>query len=302
MIQSVIVTNYLGESLKMGIGDPDESGLLISSIDGLGPGVSEINTTELAATDGAVYNSSRIASRNIVMDIIFRGNPTIEDSRHLTYDLFHLKKPVNLVVITDNRVLQIDGYVESNEPAIFEKEEGTSISIICPSPFFYTVSESHIRFGGIEPMFEFPFCNDDLVENQLIFSEIRNRYENVVYYEGDVETGVLINIHFLGPVTDTIYIHNTIRQDTMKIDVSKIVSIVGSAIKASDDLIISTMTGKKSVTFWRNGKSYNVLNALSRDSNWLKLDVGRNILGFVAETSYKNIEFDLQYYPLFEGV
>lgn len=301
MIKSVIATNYLGESLKMGIGDPDESGLLISSIDGLGPEEAEISITELAATDGAVYNSSRIASRNIVMNILFQGNPTIEDSRYLTYRVFPLKKMLNLIVITDTRALQIDGYVESNSPDIFNKQEGTSISIICPSPFFYSLSESNIYIAGIEPMFEFPFCNDSLKENLLIFSEIRDRYENVVYYEADVETGVVMNIHFLGPSTG-ISIYNMVTGDLMTIDTDKLAKIVGSAIQAYDDLIISTVTGQKGLTFWRNGKSYNVLNCLDRESDWLKLDVGMNVLVFSAKTGNKNIQIDIRYYPLFEGV
>lgn len=301
MIKYVIATNYLGESLKMGIGDPDTSGLLISSIEGIGPGISEISTTELAATDGAVYNSARLPSRNIVIDMIFMGNPTIEDTRDITYRLFPLKKPINLIFMMDNRALQIDGYVESNEPSIFEKQEGTSISIICPNPFFYSLAEDTMIFSGIEPMFEFPFCNDDLREKLLIFGEIRDRYENLIFYEGDAETGVVINIHFVGPATG-ISIYNVITREAMVIDTDKLAAIVGSEIQGSDDLIISTITGKKSVTFWREGKSYNVLNSLTRDSDWLKLDVGRNVIAYVAETGYKNLQFHIDYYPLFEGV
>lgn len=301
MIKSVTATNYLGESLTMGIGESDESGLLISSIDGIGPGESEINITELAATDGAVYNSSRIPSRNIVINLIFKDIPTIEDARHLTYRMFPLKKFVNLIFVTDNRALQIDGYVESNDPAIFEQQEGTSISIICPRYYFYSLTEDTIVFSGIEPMFEFPFCNDSLTENQLIFGEIRDRYENVIFYDGDAETGMVINIHFLGPASN-ITIYNVVTGDMMKIDTNKLTAIVGSPIQAVDDLIISTVTGEKSITFWRNGKSYNVLNCLDRESSWLKLDVGRNVLAYVAETGYKNLQFNIQYFPLFEGV
>lgn len=307
MIKSVIATNYLGESVKMGIGDPDDSGLLISSIEGIGPGPSDISITELAATDGAVYNSARIASRNIVLNIIFQesklldDSPMIEDSRYLSYRIFPLKKPINLIVVTDNRSLQIDGYVESNEPAIFEAQSGTTISIICPNPFFYSLTESNVVFSGIRPLFEFPFCNDSLTEKRLIFGEIADRYENVVIYEGDVETGVVINIHFLGPATG-ITIYNVVTGATMKINTDKLAAIVGSQIQAVDDLIISTVTGKKSITFWRNGKSYNVLNCLERDSDWLKLDVGRNILAYIAETGFKNLQFNIDYYPLFEGV
>ena len=341
MIKSVIATNYLGESLEMGIGDPDESGLLISSIDGLGPGASEINITELAATDGAVYNSSRIASRNIVINIIFKGNPSIEDSRYLTYKLFPLKKPINLLVTTDKRSLQIDGFVESNEPSIFEQQEGTSISIVCPNPFFYSLSEMHINFGSIEPMFEFPFWNDieETVEvipekdvlmdtfwdpildssnepingteefvaevdtnKHLIFGEIHTSgYEYIHYYEGDVGTGVVMTVHFLGPVTG-LSIYNVETNEIMRIDTDKLAKIIGSEIQPYDDLIISTITGKKHLTFWRDGKSYNVLNCLSRDSDWLKLDIGRNILSYKADSGYRNLEFDIEYRPLYEGV
>lgn len=301
MIKSITVTNYIGESLTLGIGDPDESGLLVSSVEGIGPGQADISVTELAATDGAVYNSSRLVSRNIVINLIFSENPMIEDSRYLTYRMFPLKKDINLVVVTDNRELQIDGYVESNEPSIFDQQEGTSISIICPNPYFYSLASNDVVFSGIERLFEFPFCNDSLTEKLLIFSEIRNKYENVFYYEGDAETGVVINIHFVGPATD-ISVYNIVTREMMKINTDKLKSIVGSAIKASDDLIISTITGQKSVTFWREGKSYNCLNALERDSDWLKIDVGENVLAFVAKTGTENIHFDIEYYPLYEGV
>lgn len=301
MIKSLTVTNFLGESLTLGIGDPDKSGLLISSIDGLGPGQAEISTTELAATDGAVYNSSRLVSRNIVISIILSEKPSVEDNRQITYRMFPLKKPINLTVVTDNRALQIDGYVESNDPSIFEMQETTTISIICPNPYFYSLAANTVLFSGIEPMFEFPFCNDSLDQKLLIFGEIRNRYENTVYYEGDAETGMIINIHFLGPATD-ISIYNVVNRETMKINTTKLASIIGSPIQASDDLIISTITGKKSLTFWRNGKSYNVLNSLDRNSDWLTLDIGENILAFAAGTGNSNLQFDIQYYPLFEGI
>lgn len=301
MIKSVIATNYLGESLTMGIGDPDQSGLLISSIDGIGPGEAEISTTELAATDGAVYNSSRIASRNIVISILFMGNPSIEDTRDITYRLFPLKKPINLIFITDNRALQIDGYVESNDPSIFDQQEGTTVSVICPNPFFYSVSDSHVMFSGIERLFEFPFCNDSLTEKLLIFSEIRDKYENLIYYEGDSETGIIMNIHFTGPATN-VTIVNVSTREIMRIDTNKLKAIVGSDIQNSDDLIISTIRGKKSITFLRGGLSYNVLNCLDRSSDWMNLQLGENVLAFTADTGYENIQFDIQYYPLYEGV
>lgn len=301
MIQNVIVTNYLGDTLVMGVGDPDESGLLISNIDGIGPGQAEISTTELAATDGAAYNSARLVSRNITFKIIFQSDMSIEDIRHLSYQFFHLKQPITLTFITDTRALQIDGYVESNEPDIFSEEESTTISVVCPYPYFYNLRSSEFVFSRIESMFEFPFCNDSLTEDLLIFGEIRDRYEYPVFYEGDAETGLVFTVTFRGPVKN-LSIFNTFRNEILKIDTAKIEAIIGSSIQAMDELVISTVTGKKSLTFWRNGKSYNVLNALDRSSEWVHLGIGRNTLAFTAETGEKNIEISVEYYPLYEGV
>ena len=71
MIKSVKVINYLGESIKLELGAPEKSGLLIRSITGLGAGKANINSTDLSTGDGSVYNSSRVLPRNIVFSLVF---------------------------------------------------------------------------------------------------------------------------------------------------------------------------------------------------------------------------------------
>lgn len=301
MIKAVTVVNHLGESLRMELGNFEESGFLISNIDGIGPGDADISTTELSATDGGVYNSSRLQSRNITIDIIFYSKDSIEDIRQKTYRYFPLKKSVLLVFETDNRALQIDGYVESNNPDIFSEQEGTTISIICPNPYFYSVGSDVSVFSGIESMFEFPFCNDSLTERLLIFSEIRVKYENVIYYEGDAETGVVMKIHFVGPASGLSIFNVNLRQ-IMKIDIAKIEAIVGSAIEYGDDLYISTVRGNKSLLFYRAGKEYNVLNALDRESQWITLDIGENVIAFTADEGDTNLQFEVYNDILYGGV
>lgn len=301
MIKSVTVINHLNEKLEMELGNPAETGFLISSIEGIGPGEADISTTELAATDGAVYNSARLLSRNIILNFIFLEHPTIEDTRQLSYKFFPLKKNLTLIFETDNRSLQIDGYVESNSPEIFSDQEGTSISIICPNPYFYSLGSELTVFSGIEPMFEFPFFNESLTEPLLIMSELRMKYENVIFYEGDAETGMVIKIHFVGPASG-ITIYNVKSRESMKIDTTKLEAIVGSPIQAADDLVISTITGKKSLIFMREGKIYNVLNCLDRDSDWLKLAIGENVIAFTADEGNYNLQFEVYNDILFEGV
>lgn len=79
MIKSVTVTNYLGESLKMELTNPYDSGIAITDITGIGPGKADINVTELTSSDGSLYNSARLGTRNIVMTLRFmipNGVPT----------------------------------------------------------------------------------------------------------------------------------------------------------------------------------------------------------------------------------
>lgn len=130
MIKSVTVTNYLGESLKMELTNPYDSGIAITDITGIGPGKADINVTELTSSDGSLYNSARLGTRNIVMTLRFMIAPDIETVRQKSYKYFPIKKELILTFETDNRSCYIAGYVESNEPVIFDENEYTQISII----------------------------------------------------------------------------------------------------------------------------------------------------------------------------
>ena len=53
MIRAVTFTNYLGDSIRLDLARPEESGFIIKSVTGLGPGKANINTTEIATNDGS---------------------------------------------------------------------------------------------------------------------------------------------------------------------------------------------------------------------------------------------------------
>ena len=204
MIKSLTITNHLGDSVKLELTKPEKSGFIVKSIDGLGPVKATINTSTAGASDGSFYNSARLDSRSIVMSLKFLpiGNESIEDVRLRSYKYFPIKKKIQILVETDKRALLTEGYVEANEPNIFSSDEGCSITINCPDPLFYSPAINETKFNGVEAMFEFPFENDSLTEPLLEFGNVVNRTENVVYYEGDGEVGMTIEIHALGTVGD----------------------------------------------------------------------------------------------------
>lgn len=267
MIHSFAITNYLGDRIKLDLREPEVSGFLIKSVTGLGPVKATVNTTEVVTNDGSMFNSARLSQRNIVFQIVFVDTvygETIEDVRQKSYKYFPAKKNVEIIIETDNRYVRTNGYVESNEPNIFSSQEGTSISIICPDPFFYSAGEDGNNvtdFYSIDPLLEFPFSNESLTEPLLVFGEIQIKTEGVITYYGDAEIGVTIYIHAIGPANN-INIYNTETREVMKIDTGKLQKLTGKGIVASDDIVINTSKGDKSITLIREGVSYNILNCL----------------------------------------
>lgn len=304
MIRAVTFTNYLGDSIRLVLARPEESGFVIKSITGLGPGKANINTTEVATNDGSLFNSSRLPSRNIVVSLGYMWNDSIEDVRQLSYKYFPIKKKITVLIESDNRQAEIEGYVESNDPTIFSKDEGSDISIICPNPFFYSAGENGINttiFYGVEPLFEFPFRNESLYEKLLLMGEIRNETERVVVYNGDAEIGITITIHAIGEASN-ITIYNTRTREVMRIDTEKLEKFTGSGIIAGDDIIICTIKGNKSISLLRNGKTTNILNCLDKNADWFQLAKGDNIFAYTAEAGSSNLQFRIENRIIYEGV
>lgn len=73
----------------------------------------------------------------------------------------------------------------------------------------------------------------------------------------------MIYIHAIGPATN-INIYNTETREVMRINTEKISSLTGKGIVASDDIVINTAKGEKSITLIREGVSYNILNCLDK--------------------------------------
>lgn len=302
MIKSVTVTNYIGESLKLELGSPEKSGLSIRQITGLGPCQANINSSEIATMDGAVFNSARVTSRNIVLTLGMMFKPTIEAARLKTYRYFPVKKKISLLIETDERLVETTGYVESNEPNIFTSDETTQISIICPDPYFYTAGNgTSVIFSGIEPLFEFPFSNESLTENLLEFGGKKESYSEVINYDGDGDIGLKITIHALGTAKN-LTIYNTELRKTMVIDTDKIETITGSPFQAYDDIIITTVPGSRSIFLLRGGEYINILNCVTKESDWFRLQKGTNIFAYVAEEGQENLEFKIEYRTAYEGV
>lgn len=307
MIKSVTVTNYVGDSIKLELGRPELSGLIIESIDGIGPGKASINTSSLVTKDGSIFTRARASDRNITIRFRFLWHDTIEDARHLTYKYFPLKQKLNLVFETDRRSLAIDGYVESNEPDIFSKESGTDISIICPYPFFYSTANDGFQvtsFGSRSAAFEFPFSNESLSENLLELGIINRETQKAVFYEGDVDTGCIIRFHVDGRAVN-LAITNLMTREFIRIDSTKLSNmpiLPPGMFDGAYDIEISTEPGNKYVHLISDGAVHNIINCIDKDMDWFVIRKGENIFVATADSGLENVQITIENRIVYEGV
>lgn len=334
MIKAVTVTNYLGsldEHVQRALNqtdyemsnttahillndqDPDH-GFLITKITGLGPIKADINMTKLATADGSIYNSARFNERNIVITIRFSG-VDIEAARQRTYKYFPTKRKVMLSIETDHRNARVIGYVESNEPNIFSDKEEANISIICPDPYFYSneygKSPNIITFSGLESKFEFPFENNSLSEKLIEFGIITPIAEKFILYDGDQETGVRMYINVTDSIDTNINIYQSKNsenpndpeiQSHFLLDIAKFNALMDSNLVSGDSIVIDTTMGNKRITLKRGINEYNILNAVTRDSDWFQLAKGNNRFIYTAYGNESHMRFRIENYTIYEGV
>ena len=304
MIKSVTITNHLDESIKLDLFNPEESGFIIKNIEGLGPVKANINFKELATNDGSIDNSARLSSRNIVMSLQFMESPTIEETRLKSYKYFPIKRNIKFLIETDSRICETIGRVETNVPTIFSNAEGCQISILCSNPYFYSAGENGTNqtiFYGTEPLFEFPFSNESLTEDLIEFGSIENRTEGTIYYDGDAEIGITIQIHAVGEA-EGLVIYNTKTREIMRINDDKLKSLMGSGIQAGDEITITTSRGEKGIYMLRNGVTTNILNSLEKPIKWFQLSKGDNTFAYTASAGLTNLQFRIENKVIYEGV
>lgn len=302
MIKAITVTNHNNESLTLDLYHPEKTGINVMKIAGLGPSKATINANEVATIDGGIFTSARMAQRNIVMTLGMMFDPLIEDSRLRMYKFFPIKKPITLEIETDRRHAQCMGYIESNTPDIFSQNETAQISIICPDPYFYELSQSEFAFAGVHPLFEFPFSNEDLVEHLIEFGDIRDDNRAILDYKGDVDTGITITCHVMAGTAENLTIWNVGTREKIQIDTLKIVKQTGITFGQGDDIIINTKIGEKSIFLLHDGKYYNIISCINKDADWFQITTGHNTFTFTCDYGTNNLMLTFTYRNAYGGI
>ena len=275
------VKNISGDVLRL----TRNNSYAITGVTGLTPVAANINTSATGINDGETYNSARLGYRNIVITLYFTHD--VEKNRIKLYDYFQTKQFCTLYFSNDSRDVCIDGYVETFECDLFSVSETAQISIICPNPYFKSVSETVNSNSSIISNFEFP-TEFNTVES----STTAENNSVIIPNSGDVPAGMDIVINFTGAVTNPV-IRNAATGEYFRLNREFV----------SDDVVtVNTRNGEKSVKLTHLGVDFNIINALDAGSSWLQLRRGNNTLYFNADSGIDNMTVTFKHTDLFAGV
>lgn len=275
----------------------NESNYVVESITGLNPPDAEIYTSNMAGFDGSRYKYSKLNERNIVITLRLQGD--IAGNRVMLYRYFKTKKYVKIFFKNELRDVYIEGYVEKIACDQFTKTEKMQISIVCPNPYWKSVSITDIDISLVYDNFEFAFSNgakgatvgtaDDSTDDAIEFTKDVDSRDVVIYNDSETETGLKITLTALNDNINDIIIYSVYTGQFMKLN---------TTLNKDDVLIINTERGNKSIM---KNNTENLIDALSYDSSWLQMEIGKNIFTYSSSNS-RELQVIITTRQLFEGV
>ena len=262
----------------------------VINIVGLNPPNAQINTTSIVGLDGAKFNSSKLEMRNIVLTIKINGD--IETNRLNLYNYFRTKEWCKFYYTNNSLNVSIEGYVETVECGLFTNNEMAQISILCPDPYFRSLTEIMTDISSTLSMFVFPFSIN--LNAPIAFSSYEESRITTIYNASESEIGVIIEIN-VSIAVSTITIKNTITGEEFTLNYS---------FQQNDRIIINTNKGQKSVTLIRNGVTTNLFSALQKGSTFFQLSSGMNLFGYLADSGESNEFIQIYFYHrnIYRGV
>lgn len=255
MINLVEARNDQGALLSLSLLD-NETGMIVTDIDGLDPVKATISTSNYAKRDGVQYQSSQRGERNIVLTIDLDPDyftTSVDDLRSQLYAFFLPEAMVSLRFYKANGlVVDSVGVVESCDAPLFTSEPKVTISVI--------VFDS-----------DFTATTPDVLTGSTVSSLV----SRLVHYEGSAKAGFTFVLNVNRTLSEFTIYNRTAGGVTSVFDVS-------AALVAGDTVTISTVNGNKSVMLTRSGVQSSLLYGMLTGSSWINFSPGSNNLRVYA--------------------
>lgn len=274
------IENARGEVLNLSA-DPR----YVPILTGTGPPKATINRSKVALKHGTKYNSSTKDERNLLLTVYFKGD--IARARLNLYNFINTGEYIKVYYTADSLDVWTEGYIETAEVDPWTLNENMQASIICPESDWRDIGESYTNASAVEALFEFPFA---VTIDGVELSSTDTSRSTVVYNNGNAETSVKIElVATLRSLQPRIYNLTTGQYMGFYVD-----------MLPGDRLVVTTETGKKSVTHIRDGVETNYIDTIMEGSDFLTLAVGANEFSYTVDEG--EMELHIYHTNLYSGV
>jgi len=254
---------------------------------GLNPPPAVVSLSPYGASDGSRFNNARVDSRAVVITIQFLRD--VERNRIALYRYARVKQYCKIHYTNDTRDVYCEGYVEAIDNDQFELGQKMQISILCPYPYLRSIREIITDISQTIALFEFPFA---IGAEGVEFSSIEKTGAIAVENQGDVDTGVVIEITATGPV-EAPALYNADTHGSMEL---------GTSLQAGDRIRINTNRGAKRIELTRAGVTTNIINDLVPGADWFQLPPGRSGFTYTADSGQEFMGVQFHHVNQYEGV
>lgn len=259
---------------------------LLQACDGCYSVKNNVTMSDNTMLDGATYQGSVAAKRNIVLTLRDRDDHT--DNRNTLNKLFKAASPGTFIYHDDKNDRTINYYVESINSDGPDKPRTYTVSLLCDDPFFYAIDDISVTMASWEKNFEFTHEFSSTKEEFGYRSAVRSQE---IYNENATdEIGLTITIECSGGVTNPKITH---------VESGESITVGSTsypfAMESGDILVITTQTNNKHVKLTHSGTTTEVNEYLTEDSEFIQLQRGYNNIGYSASSGESNMVITLTY-------
>jgi len=245
--------------------------------------ISKSNNVVIA---GATYLGSVMEARNIVLTI--KDIDNYEQNRELVDQVFQNGVLGILTVKDGEHIRNIEYYTESIESTATVGKRLTTISLICPDPYFYDPNENVVNIATMTPHFEWP--HEFVAEGEEFSFQNPSRTGVIENETAEENTGMTMVV----TVTDTVK-----NPQIVKIQTQEFLQMGEDGhdfyLYRGDVLTITTHTGNKNILLTRNGETSGANHHMTADSVFFQLSRGTNTIGYNADEGRNAIMIQVSY-------
>lgn len=290
MKRTITCTNDNGMSVTFG---STFAPYVLVNCDGIYEIHNKVSTSDNTMIDGATYQGSVTQKRNIVLSLVDKTDH--KQNRYQLYQLFKPKSKGTFTYNEDDEIRTIDYYVESIDIESMGNTRKSTVSLICPDPFFEAPSDITVTMAGWRQNFE--FIHEFFSYGEELGSRVEERLKTIDNETGAEGVGLTISIKALGNVTNPSITH---------VESGEFIKVGTTAhpmnMISGDEVLITTGTNNKHVYLIRNNTKTEINSYLDEASDFIQLQSGSNTIGYNAESGVSYMTVSLTYRYKYLGV